>query len=304
MAFEVLDPGPLTTIQDGGRPGFGRYGVPEGGVLDRERMWLANLAVGNEPGAPVLEFTAASPRLRHVRGRPLATATAGDTLEVTVAGDGAVVDARVLKACARGVIAVSGGFRGTAVMGSQATCLAAGFGGHDGRALREGDRVPTGPNGSPQAAPRPSGLPAPRLPGGSDPTVLRVTAYPGREEPARALCAAAWRAGPGDRTGLRLVGEALAAPVAGMSVGLPPGAIEVTGGGQPIILLRDHPTMGGYPVVATLVEVDLDLAAQVRPGAGIRFETIDVAEAVRLRLDRDAAWKAIRESAAASPGTS
>jgi len=97
--------------------------------------------------------------------------------------------------------------------------------------------------------------------------VLRVSRGPAW----RRLLAADWRVATGNRVGVRLDGETLQLAPLRLSQGIPPGALQVTGSGQPILLLRDHPTVGGYPVVAVVVSADLDLASQVRPGAVIEF---------------------------------
>jgi len=265
MALEVLDPGPLTTVQDFGRPGHGACGVAEGGAMDRELLAAVNRAAGNRARAAGLEFALKGPQLRwHGRG-PVRLAIGADEIRQVTLRPGEKLDCGALRRTAYGYIAVAGGIEVPVVMGSRSTCLAGNFGGLKGRALQAGDSLTLG------LAPKALAPPATfRRPYADGPVVLRVLRV-SRGPAWRRLLAADWRVATGNRVGVRLDGETLQLAPLRLSQGIPPGALQVTGSGQPILLLRDHPTVGGYPVVAVVVSADLDLASQVRPGAVIEF---------------------------------
>jgi 5-oxoprolinase (ATP-hydrolysing) subunit C len=279
MVLEVLAPGPATTVQDGGRPGFGAFGVPEGGAIDRGLLATANGLAGNAAGAPALEFALKGPRLRW-RGRTrLRCVLAGDSIREVTLAPGDELDAGSLRRRVYGYLAVGGGFEVPLVMGGRGTCLPGGFGGLFGRELRKGDRLPVDAPGRVGTRAHPAVLGrearhAPDLAFAGDPLTVRV--LPGDRPKARArtfgrLVAAGWRAGAGNRVGIRLEGPTLEERALHLSQPIPPGALQVTGGGQPILLLRDHPTIGGYPVVAVVMAADLDACAQLRPGDRLRF---------------------------------
>lgn len=302
--IEILTPGLLTTVQDLGRPGWRAAGVPAGGACDALAATLANWLVGNDASAPLLETTLTGLTLRvdadtlvavtgaicRVRindqeaalGQPLPL-HAGDRLYLGPA-----------RAGCRNYVAVQGGLAITPVLGSAATCLAAGFGGWHGRPLRVGDRLPV------VAAPL-------RLPkhmqGWSVRTPLpihrhgRLRLLPGPDwdslstaSQQQLLSQACYTVSArSDRMGLRFDGPALerqtamecsSEPVAFGTVQLPPD-------GQPILLLADAQTTGGYPRIAQLASVDQALAGQLRPGDHVRFEAITLAEAQQgLRQDQ------------------
>jgi biotin-dependent carboxylase-like uncharacterized protein len=280
MFFEVIDGGPATTIQDLGRPGYGAYGVPEGGAMDRWLVAAANHLAGNRPKAPALEFALKGPTLRW-RGRMrLRCVVAGDSIREVDLAPGDQLHGEVLRRRAYGYVAVRGGFVAPLLLGGRGTCLPGGFGGLDGRELRRGDRLAVAASaaGAQRPAKRaPGPLSAPE-PGVREPASGAVTAriLPGdrrvRNSPSfHALLDTEWGAGAGNRVGLRLDGPALNAGPIRLSQPIPPGAVQVTGTGQPIVLLRDHPTIGGYPVVAVVAAADLDACAQLRLGDRLRF---------------------------------
>jgi antagonist of KipI len=265
MALEVLDPGPSTTVQDFGRPGHGAYGVAEGGAMDRELLAAVNRAAGNRPGAAALEFALKGPQLRWQGSGRLRLAIGADEIRQVTLGPGEKLDCGALRRRAYGYIAVAGSIEVPIVMGSRSTCLAGGFGGLQGRALQAGDSLTVAP--APKALAPPATFSRPYADG---PVVLRVLRV-SRGSAWRRLLAAEWRVATGNRVGLRLDGEPLHLAPLRLSQGVPPGALQVTGSGQPILLLRDHPTVGGYPALAVVVSADLDVASQVRLGALIEF---------------------------------
>jgi biotin-dependent carboxylase-like uncharacterized protein len=281
MPFIVLKPGPLTTIQDLGRPGWGAFGVPEGGAMDRQGLRRANLLVGNAPGAPALEFSLSGPTLRWQGKPPVACAVVGDEEATPRVHPMEEVYAGFLTTRAHGYLAVPGGFTAERVLGGRGTCLPGGFGGFQGRALKAGDVLEvTAP--SPALSRAAAVLPDPY---GDEPGPLRVMRFgdsPALAEAFTRLTSGEWKVETGDRVGVTLSGRRL--PVDGLGLSQPTvaGAIQVNGAGRPILLLRDHPTVGGYPVVAVVVQADIDRAGRLRPGQALRFEAVTEAQALDL----------------------
>jgi antagonist of KipI len=249
----------------------------------------ANRLVGNRPKAAALEFALKGPTLRW-RGRtPLRCVVVADRVREVTLAPGERLEGELLHRRAYGYIAVAGGFAAPLIMGGRGTCLPGGFGGLDGRELRQGDRLLVSDAASRDSAlgdsvgedrrpsrggPRPINAPSQseNLEAGARP--LRI--LPGDRRLSNlssyhALLEGEWRAGAGNRVGLRLEGPRLSSGALHLSQPIPPGAIQVTGRGQPIVLLRDHPTIGGYPVVAVVVTADLDQCAQLRLGDRVRF---------------------------------
>lgn len=291
--IEVIEPGLLTSVQDVlGRRGSQRYGVSVAGALDRQSARVANALVGNPEDAALLEITWDGPVLRFAASATFAITGADFAVELDgePVTDGVAVPAPaggtlafdVLQAGARVYLAVRGGIDVPVVLGSRATDLRAGFGGHHGRALRAGDRLriaadPSAPpaSGSVAVAVPPSDRPVRILPGPHlehfDPDVLD------------ALCAVPWSVSPkADRMAYRLDGAPLAhAGLAEVpSLGLPNGAIQMPGDGRPIVLLADHQPTGGYPVPAVVIGADLRILAQRLPGDEVRFELCSERDAV------------------------
>jgi KipI family sensor histidine kinase inhibitor len=285
-ALELLDGGVLTSVQDAGRPGWRRYGVTEGGAADRGALLRANRAVGNPDTVAGMECTLVGPVLRFLAPTRFAIAGAdlGAVLERSDLGPwivrrGIAVQARpgnVLRftgrrAGCRAMVAFAGGLEAPPVLGSRATDLLGGFGGHAGRALLAGDRLGLGQARGPA-------LESPEPPPAEE-AVVRVVPGPQADHfddgALAQLLATTWEVTPdADRVGIRLRGPCLAPGGIGeiVSDGMLPGSIQVPPDGQPIVMFRDAPTTGGYPKIATMVSADLDLLAQLVPGAGrLRF---------------------------------
>jgi biotin-dependent carboxylase-like uncharacterized protein len=276
----VLASGPLTTVQDRGRPGWASIGVTRSGAADRQAAALANRLVGNDAAAAVLEVTVGG---LHVRaGRTLLVAVSGAPAPVTVDGRAAPFDApltlrpgQVLglgnpAVGLRSYLAVRGGIGVPPVLGSRSTDTLSGLG---PAPLRPGDVLPVGA----LAADEPVVDVAPVRAPSSRP-VLRVLPGPRRDwlAPAAwtALTAEDWTVSPdSDRVGLRLAGPRLdqARTDELPSEGLVPGAVQVPPDGAPVLFLVDHPVTGGYPVLAVVTTDDLPAAAQLRPGDRVRF---------------------------------
>jgi biotin-dependent carboxylase-like uncharacterized protein len=277
-AITVLDPGPLTTVQDAGRPGLAHVGVPRSGWLDAPAAQLANRLVGNPPGAALLETTMGGVSLRV--DAAMALAVTGAMADVRVAGRSAAwgeplslpADAEVVVGPARrGVrsyLAVAGGIDVPAVLGSRSADLLSGLG---PAPLAAGQSLAVGPAGRP----RPADVPPRSVPAG----VLRLTEGPRTDwvvAALRRLTDRTWTVqAESNRVALRLTGQPLERAVPGelASEGIVLGAVQVPPDGQPLVFLADHPTTGGYPVVAVVDPADLWQCAQLRPGDTVRFTT-------------------------------
>jgi 5-oxoprolinase (ATP-hydrolysing) subunit C len=288
--IELLRAGPLTTVQDLGRPGWRDRGISRCGALDELALQAGNLLVGNTPGAAALEFTLGTATLRFEADTWVAMT--GTDSEASLDGRPlrpgwrcAVRAGQVLKLAAprermRSYVCVAGGIAVPVVLGSRSTDLKAGFGGLDGRALRDGDRVPLGE--AKQLPMRPAGVMLPEWT-----AEVRVLPGPDCADFAAAARAAFWSTDwavtpQSNRMGYRLAGPALMRRRGGelVSHGVVPGVVQVPASGQPIVLLADAQTTGGYPVMAVVIRADLWKLAQLRLGAALRFVACTPAEAV------------------------
>ena len=277
MSLIVVEPGSLTTVQDRGRHGFAHLGVPRAGALDRPAAALANRLVGNGEDCAVLEVTLGGLVLRAEEGHWLAVT--GAVCAVTVDGHarshgaaewvpaGATIRLGAPVLGVRSYLAVAGGVDVAPVLGSRSTDTLAWVG---PPAVGAGDTLAVGTS---RHQPRPLDTPRPRALG-----PLRILAGPHPDwfapDVLARLCATSYVVlADSNRIGLRLGG----APVPRTrtdqldSQGMVLGAIQVPPSGEPVIFLADHPTTGGYPVVAVVDEDDLWQCAQVRPGDEVRF---------------------------------
>jgi biotin-dependent carboxylase-like uncharacterized protein len=265
--IELLDSGPLTTVQDRGRPGLAHLGVPASGAADPRAYELGNRLVGNRPGAASLESTLAGPRLRFLVPALVALTGAEQRAAFAVA-TGEVLDVPAYAGGARVYVSVRGGIDVEPVLGSRSTDLMSGIGPPIPRAgdvLRIGDEPSAAPSGE-GAGPAAGGAVLRVLPG------PRADWFP--PEAMTALTSGRWRMGPAsNRVGIRLEGEPLqwARDEELRSEGLVQGALQVPPNGLPILLGPDHPTTGGYPVLAVVHSADLWRTGQLRPGEEIRF---------------------------------
>lgn len=310
--IRVLDPGPQTTVQDLGRPGQLRYGIPPSGPMDRASFVLANRLVGNPDGAAALECTVMGPRL--ATDGPCVVAVTGAAAPVTIndteaprwatlrLAPGDTLRIGPARAGVRAYVAFGGGIEVPPVLGSRATYLRGRLGGVEGRALRRDDTLALGatPAGPPRRV-RPGAVPA-----WTGDVVLRVVLGP-QADRFTAEGIATFLGHPyemlpqSDRMGARLRGPRIAHTRGHdiVSDGIALGAIQVPGDGQPIVLLVDRQSTGGYTKIATVCSFDIDRLAQVKPGQPVRFAAIEVAEAHRLRRAHRAALDAGLEQAAA-----
>ncbi|MGJ4804281.1 biotin-dependent carboxyltransferase family protein [Luteimonas sp. SDU82] len=300
--LEVEAAGLLTTVQGAARTGLRHLGVASGGAADPWAHALANLLVGNPAGSAALEITLAGPTLRfHGAAR---IALCGAAIEAQI--DGVAIPgnrpvdlpagSRVrLGGCrdgARSYLAVAGGLDLPEVLGSVATDLRGGFGGFDGRVLRAGDSLPVGGHADLQtshvqaAAWWIDASPLPHTPPPGEPRTIRL--LPGADA-APLPSAATWRVDArSNRQGLRLQGPALQVADARERVSEPvaPGTVQLPPDGQPIVLLADAQTHGGYPRIGHVPRADLPLLAQLRPGARLRFLPCTPAEACRANAEQ------------------
>ncbi len=280
-AVEVCSVGPQVTVQDLGRPGHAHLGVPLSGALDRPAHALANRLVGNPESAATLECLAGQVSLRPRTA--VTIAVTGAQVPVRVDGRarewgnavpvpaGALVEVGAPTRGLRAYVAVSGGVEVEPVLGSRSTDLLSGLGPGP---VATGDVLPIGmPAAAPVAVEAVGGRPVG--------TRLRVRLGPREDwftaESLRALDGSVYTVGSdSNRIGLRLEGAAVARerdeqlPSEGMVLG----AVQVPPSGQPVVFLNDHPTTGGYPVVAVVVPEDLWVCAQLRPGDSVTVRVV------------------------------
>jgi allophanate hydrolase len=309
--LEIVSPGALATVQDLGRVGSRRFGVPRAGALDPALLRIANTLVGNNEGAAAIEFFVAGPTLK-AGDEPVQLGLAGD-FPVTLQranGERKQLDAwrsvtlqpgETLcigspRTSRGGIIAVRG-LNVLSVLGSAATYTRARLGGHQGRALAAGDQlaVESLPL-SGGVAPMDRQLPRPPVP---ERGAIRVVPGPQADHFDAAALAAFFAAeyrvsAEADRMGVRLNGPALVHNAKGAEIvsdATLPGSIQVPGNGQCIVLLADGQTAGGYPKIATVISADLPRLALAPVGAAIRFEAVNVAQAETLAREREAALR-------------
>ncbi|HYZ42343.1 MAG TPA: biotin-dependent carboxyltransferase family protein [Stellaceae bacterium] len=307
--LEVLTPGLHTTVQDLGRVGYQDIGVPVSGALDPFGLRLANALVGNPEGMAALEVLMSGPSCK-VAGDSVRVALVGAGARLEIGGErGRIVAAgqsirlgqdevfRIVvgrqSACC--YLAVEGGLAVPLVLGSASTYVRAALGGLDGRALRSGDVVPLAKDAAERAELRvPTAFP------GSGEQPVRVILGPQheyfRQEAIEALFNAEFRvSNDADRMGMRLDGPLLRHRASWdiASDAIATGSIQVPGSGQPIVLLADHQTTGGYPKIATVISVDVPVVGRRRPGDPLRFVEIDVDAAEQTCRDEEDRFAAV-----------
>jgi biotin-dependent carboxylase-like uncharacterized protein len=310
----AIDPGMFTTVQDLGRPGFASLGVAPGGAADAASLRVCNILLGNDDDAPGLEFTltagvfradmdlcvAISAGLAHAHiVDPSGARRAVPTWAVSQLRAGEEVRLGPITGRARAYLCVAGGFRVEHVLASASTHVAGGFGGHQGRPLRAGDALRcercvaparTLPHGLRRLVEDPPG-----------PKILDACSGPHAAHFSPQAIDAFWNARfivgrRSDRVGVRLEGSPVPSPAGGrlISSGVPAGAVQVPEGGHPIILGVDHPTTGGYPVIACLSRVAMDTLGRALPGDTLAFRRVSPEDARAARAARDASLDALR----------
>ncbi len=322
MAIKVIAPGLATTVQDLGRPGYYHLGIPLSGGMDRFALRAANLLVGNDEGAAVLEAVFMGPELEFtadvlvaVTGADLPPKVDGAPRETWTAFPvkaGQKLGFDFLKKGARAYIAVSGGIDVPAVLGSRSTYALGALGGHEGRKLQAGDQLPVGKAAKPAKDGKSVPAKLRRAPG--SPAELRV--LPGlywhriTDGAGHHFFDDTWKVAlEADRIGYRFRGgKALdfvprRAPFGAGSdpsnivdACYPYGSIQVPGGTEPIVLHRDAVSGGGYFMVGTVISADMDLIGQLQPHTPARFVKIDMETALAARHDRAALLAQVRSA--------
>lgn len=294
--------GMLTTIQDGGRLGYQRFGMPTAGAMDPFALALANILVGNPPETEAIEATILGPTIRFetdavfaVSGGDLQPRLNGDHLlnnKAYLAKAGSLLEMPIAKSGARAYIAIAGGLDAELVMGSRSTCIKAGIGGIQGRAVQDGDRLglrapkKTLPGLSRREVPEDFGVAY-----SSHPTV-RFTFGPQddafTEVGKQTFSHGEYTLTPeNDRMGFRFQGPAVeAAPGSNgniISDGICFGSIQIPKE-LPIVMMADHQTTGGYAKLGCVIRADLPLLAQLKAGDTVRFQPVTVEEAQSIYL--------------------
>lgn len=309
MSIEVLHPGLLTTVQDLGRTGYQRFGVSVSGAVDPRSAAVANILAGNPDGEAVLECTVLGPQLRF--DAPAVIAVTGADLGPTL--DGVPVENyRALrvqtgqtlrftgpKCGCRAYLAVSGGLDVPEVMGSRSTYMKAKIGGWHGRKLEKGDVLPLRAPGTEPKALENRAL-APEFRGRSEYT-LRVVMGPQDDAftpgGVSAFLSGVYTVTPEfDRMGCRMEGPEIehngSADI--LSDGIAFGAVQVPDSGQPIVMLADRQTTGGYTKIANVISADFRILGQLKSGDRVRFEKVSLAAAQEALLAQRASLRLLR----------
>ena len=320
--IRVADGGFSTTVQDGGRFGMYHIGMPPSGALDDYSFRAANLLVGNDETAAVLETTYTGPTLEFEQDG-LVAVTGAEMPPVIDGGEhplweafpvkaGQTLAFGTLRAGARCYVAVGGGFDVPDVLGSKSTYTLTGLGGYKGRKLAAGDEVSVGspPPGSERRAGRAidEGL-RPTLSGSAElRTIPGLCSYRVKPDSMRDFLQSEWVVAPAaDRVGYRFRGIELefvereppfgagSDPSNVVDLGYPIGSIQVPGGVEPIVLLNDAVTGGGYATIGTVISPDRDRLAQTRTHGKTRFDPVSLEQALQARADRSRRLDRLRE---------
>lgn len=314
--IEVVSPGLHSLVQDLGRDGYYAIGMPPSGALDQYSHSIANMLVGNDDSAATVEATFLGPELLFQKDATVAVtgATAPVFLDDQPAEQWAPLSVSAgqtlrfgsMSAGCRAYIAVAGGIDTVPFLGSRSTYSTSAMGGLDGRPLKKGDKLPVGDLRPTWTAPRPGfRLDKRFLPKLSREYELRVVEglcnYRFQPESLETFFSSVYQVSPeANRTGYRLQGERLKfvdrGPLLGtgdnpsnvVDLGYPIGSIQVPDGAEPICLLRDAVTGGGYATLGTVISRDLDLLAQAKVPDKVRFVRVDIGQALELRRQRQA----------------
>ena len=318
MAVNVIAPGLSTTVQDLGRPGYYHLGIPISGGMDRYALRAANMLVGNDEGAAVLEAVFLGPELEFTA--PANVAVSGGDLPPKVNGEeratweafpvkaGDRLSFGFLKSGARAYIAVSGGIDVPVVLGSRSTYTLGALGGLDGRSLKAGDSLALG-----HGAGGGGSVPVALRRGPGNPAELRM--LPGlywhriTDAAGQRFFEDTWKVAPeADRIGYRFKGGhpldfvtrippfgAGSDPSNIVDACYPYGSVQVPSGTEPIVLHRDAVSGGGYMMLGTIISADMDLIGQLQPHSPARFVKMDMDQALAARHDRQAALARLRD---------
>lgn len=299
-ALQIVKPGLLTTVQDLGRYGHQESGVPVAGPMDTFSHRVANQLVGNDAGAATLEITLLGPEI--LCDASTTMAIAGAQFEVTcddrpvpigssfgVTRGQRIKFGRIVQG-ARAYLAVAGGIQTAPVLGSRATHLVSHMGGFNGRALAIGDSVPIVDDAGPRPLRKSAGLVLPS----KGRALLRVIPGPQADwfeaDALKTMDGVSFRISPqSNRMGYRLQGPPLVRTHDRELISEPlgVGAIQVPAAGEPILLMADRQTAGGYPKIGYVISADLPLAGQLAPGDFIEFNLCTQQDAVAALIARE-----------------
>ena len=300
MGIQVIDPGIFTTVQDGGRTGYQQYGVTPSGPMDERAFAMANLLTGNPAGTEELEITFQGGRycfdtdaVIAITGADMKPQLNGEPIPmyqaVSVEAGSELVLGFAANGC-RAYLSVAGGMDIPLVMESRSTLTGKHLGGIDGRKLEKGDRIEFTATVSEVANQESRVLAQPEY--SEKEITLRVVAGPqddgfSREEFRKFFWYGAVITNEADRQGIRLKREIPVKHVGDgniISDGIAFGSIQVPPNGQPIVMMADRQTVGGYPKIGTVITVDLPLLAQAKPGTQVRFIEVSIELAQELYL--------------------
>lgn len=297
--IKIINPGLLSSIQDAGRYGYQQYGMPVAGAMDTDSLQLANWCLGNHPNEACIESTILGASIEFLFDTYIAICgaevqarindefvemnrslqiKAGDKLEMGIAQSGCRI-----------YLAIAGGFNIPDLMNSKSTYLRGKFGGYKGKALAAGDELEI--NETNQTVSRT--LPEELIPNYTNLTEIRVTAGAEVKRFTQAgiktfLCSTYTVSPQSDRMGYRLSGEKIehASGADIISSGIGTGAIQVPGHGEPIIMMADHQTVGGYTKIANVIAADLPLLGQMKPGDKIKFKEVSLEKAQDILIEK------------------
>lgn len=291
--IEIITPGLLTTVQDFGRVGVMKNGFTQNGAMDRYSMTVANRLCGNCDSAPVLEMTVLGVTARFTQDTVICVSGADFGAKINdkpikrnkayKINNGDILSMGAAKSGMRAYLAVAGGIVGEYVFGSASTNLKFAFGGHFGKKLQSGDVISIGTGAFPLGEIDKWEISESEY---SKDAQLRVVLGPQNEmftdEDIRLFLSQEYEVNAqSDRMGIRLSGEPLKSKN-GMDIisdGIVFGSVQVPNSGEPIILMADHQTTGGYAKIATVISVDLPRASQLSAGNTVRFKSVTVEEA-------------------------
>lgn len=314
MSLEIITPGLATTVQDRGRFGYYRFGIPQGGSMDQYSAALANRLVGNTPDDAVLECTYMGPSIKTdadaviaVTGAPIEVKVNGESVEQysrieLSAGD--ELSFGMLKGGSKFFIAVAGGIDVPEVLGSRSTYPIGKIGGFEGRGVQAGDVLPVGASAR-GTLPQLDSIPEDLRPQYSREMQVRVMIglydHKLTDEGLKNFTEAEWTLTPvADRMGLRFDGSgapwkqeeqpfgAGQDPSNITDAGYAVGSIQIPGGTQPIVLHVDAVSGGGYGQAGTVISADMDLFGRMAPGTKVRFVPVTMEEALAARAERRA----------------
>jgi antagonist of KipI len=303
--FKILKPGLQTTVQDSGRLGYQQYGISPSGVMDSYSMKLANILIGNPAGEAVLEAAIVGPSLEALND--VSIAICGGDLQPMVNGQemqmwksfvlkkGEALSFGKLKSGTRAYISFAGGINVPLVLGSKSTFINGKLGGFNGRALETGDILYGHP-----AVVKNKFLHPDLIPEFKKQLAVRVILGPHLEKFTKGTIEQFFSNGymisaQSNRMGYRLNGPKLS-HLGGADIisdAIPLGGIQVPANGQPIILMAERQTTGGYARIATVISVDISVLAQAQPGSVIRFKKVSIEEAQDLYNERSRLFKCL-----------